>query len=250
MRILTIFILILLVNNSVNAQYCPPLVGKVGEIKRFHITGGYGVTSTYGDISENEEYGSAGTILVDYQFTKGVLIGLESQFGTLISGSSQNANVMQSHNNYFAGGFRLSFFPFSFFSNKKVLTNYSSVILESLYLGVGSLYIINSYDYVYRDYNQPKTFGTIAGYNDIGEPIFRDRTRSLILPSMNVGCLIPLKSNMSQSGSLLSLVLNAQSNFSQDDELDGYTPYGSDGSLVEGKNDVYNFYSLGLRYSF
>ena len=67
------------------AQYCPPLSGKVGETKRFHITAGYGITQLYGDVNENNAVGSSGTITVDYQFRKGLLIGIESQFGSLIT---------------------------------------------------------------------------------------------------------------------------------------------------------------------
>lgn len=250
MRILSFFILFFITTNLTYAQYCPPLVGKLGNDNKFHITAGYGITSTYGDVSENEEFGSAATILIDYQVKRGFLVGLESQFGSLISGSTQNNNVMQSHNNFFAGGFRITFSPYSFFSSKKILTSYSSAVLESFYIATGSLYVINSYDYVYRDLNDTKTYGPVSGRDENGNYVFRDRTRTLILPTLNAGTVFPLKSNTSVSGSFLSLVLNAQFNFGWNDLLDGYVPYNTDGTLHQGKNDVYNYYSLGLRYSF
>jgi hypothetical protein len=250
MRKLTIILFSIIIGNVASAQYCPPLSGKTGEILKFHVTAGYGVTRLYGEVNQNEKYGSAGTILADYQIRKGLMVGLESQFGSLSAGSKQNNNVLETHNNYIAGGVRLTFFPVGFFSKQKIIRNYSTVLLESMYLAVGSLYVVNNYDYVYRNVLDGRTYGEIAGTDENDNPIFKDRTRTLILPSLNAGLLIPLNNPMSTSSSRISLVLNGQINFGNNDNLDGYVPRTDSGRVVEGKNDVYNFYSLGLRYSF
>lgn len=230
------------------AQYCPPLSGKVGDAKLFHVTVGYGITKLYGDVSANSALGSAGTITFDYQIKKGLFVGIESQFGSLRTEVSESADSKQSHNDYLAGGVRVSFHPFAFFSKNNYSRSYSDLLLESLYVGVGSLYVINNNDYIFRNVSDYSTYGVIEGYSNSGEPIFKDRTRTLILPSLNFGTVLPLNNqNMNRS---LSLVLMGQLNFGQNDFLDGYTPYDSTGKLIEGANDVYNFYSLGFRYSF
>jgi hypothetical protein len=232
------------------AQYCPPLSGKLGETKRFHITAGYGITQLYGDVHNNNAIGSSGTITVDYQIKKGLLIGVESQFGSLITEVINSDNPKQSHNDYMAGGFRVIMHPFSFFSKKSYLRSFKDVILESLYVGVGSLYIINHYDYIYHNPANYSTYGMVEGYDNSGLPIFKDRTRTLILPSMNLGAVLPLNNQLTSNGPALSLVINSQFNMGQNDVLDGYTPYSINGNPSKSANDFYNFYSLGLRYSF
>ena len=252
MRIFAVIFFSFIFFAPVYAQFCPPMSGKVGEKKLFHITAGFGITKLYGDLGDNDALGSAGTILVDYQVKKGLFVGIESQFGRLLTEASDNfnANAKQSHNNYMAGGFRVTFHPFGFFANKKYLQSYTDVLLESLYVAAGSLYIINNYDYVYRNLNDFSTYGDIAGRDNNGDIIFSDRTRTLILPSLNVGTVLPLNNTLSNTGPVLSLVANAQVNFGGNDLLDGYTPYDGNGRLIPGNNDMYNFYSLGLRYSF
>ncbi len=250
MRILLIISLGICMPFFAFSQYCPPLSGKVGETKLFHITAGYGITKLYGDVKSNNAFGSAGTINLDYQIKKGLLIGLESQFGSLRTEVTNTADPRQSHNDYMAGGLRVLIHPFSFFSKNSYLRSYSDVLLESLYLGVGSLYIINHYEYIYHNVNDYSTYGMVKGFDSSGDPIFEDRTRTLILPSLNLGSSIPLNNQLLSSGPVLSLVVNGQFNFGRNDALDGYTPYGANGRLSQGKDDFYSFYSLGLRYSF
>jgi len=236
--------------NIVSAQFCPPLSGKLGETKKYHITAGYGITKIFGDVNQNTALGSAGTVAIDYQIKKGLLIGIESQFGSLRTEVSTTADPRQSHNNYFAGGLRLTMHPFGFFSRRNYLTSYGDVLLESLYVGVGSLIVSNKYDYIYHNVNDLSSYGMIKEFDSNDHPIFEDRTQSLIFPSVNIGAAVPLNNKMNNNGPILSLVINAQFNMSQNDVLDGYTPYGANGKVMQGANDFYNFYSLGIRYSF
>lgn len=237
--------------NVVSAQYCPPLSGKLGEFNSFHVTAGYGITKMYGDVGNNSALGSAGTIQLDYQFLRGLYIGLESQFGSLKTEVKSNAEPRQSQNNYIAGGIVLTAHPFALLSNKSYMhRSLIDNIVESIFVGVGSFYVVNNYDYVYRSITDLSTYGPIDSFDEDDDPIFKTRTRSLILPSLNVGSVIPLNQNTLSKTKMLSLVLKAQVNFGQNDVLDAYTPYGSNGRVIEAANDVYNFYSLGLRYSF
>lgn len=237
--------------NVASAQYCPPLSGKLGGYNSFHVTAGYGITKMYGDVGNNSALGSAGTIQLDYQFVRGLYVGLESQFGSLKTEVKSNADPRQSQNNYLAGGVVLTAHPFALLSNKKFIhRRLVDDIVESIFVGVGALYVINNYDYVYRSIIDLSTYGPIDSFDEDDDPIFKTRTRSLILPSLNVGSVIPLNQNSLSRSNMLSLVLKAQLNFGQNDVLDAYTPYGPNGIVVEAANDVYNFYSLGLRYSF
>lgn len=237
--------------NLVSAQYCPPLSGKLGEYNSFHVTAGYGVTKMYGDVSNNSDVGYAGTIQVDYQFFPGLYIGLESQFGSLKTNVNSNEDPRQSHNNYLAGGLVLTAHPFLLLSDTKVhRRQLIDVIVESIFVGVGSLYVVNNYDNIYRSLINYSTYGAIDHFDEDGDAVFKSRTRSLIFPSINVGSVIPLNQNSLTKSNILSLVLKAQMNFGRNDLLDGYTPYNSAAVRIQGQSDVYSFYSLGLRYSF
>lgn len=233
------------------SQYCPPLSGKLGEYSPFHVTASYGITKIYGDINSNSAIGSAGTIQLDYQFIRGLYIGIETQFGSLKTEVNSNAEPRQSHNNYFAGGFVLTAHPFQLAAKQSYMhRRLTDDILESFFVGVGSFYLINNYDYIYRNVNDKSTYGPVEAYDENQEPVFITRTRTLILPSLNVGTVIPLSPRTYHKSNLLSLVVKAQLNFGQNDLLDGYTPHDSNGRRIETADDVYNFYSLGLRYSF
>ncbi|MGN0003657.1 MAG: hypothetical protein ACI35V_09490 [Sphingobacterium composti] len=233
------------------SQYCPPTSGKLGEYSPFHVTAGYGITKMYGDINNNSAIGGAGTIQLDYQFIRGLYIGVETQFGSLKTEVNSNAEPRQSHNSYFAGGLVLTAHPFQLVAKRNYMhRKLADDILESFFVGVGSFYLINNYDHIYRNVNDPSTYGPIEDFDENQQPIFKTRTRTLILPSLNVGSVIPLTQRSYHNANILSLVVKAQFNFGQNDLLDGYTPYNSNGRVVEAENDVYNFYSLGLRYSF
>lgn len=252
MRLLLILSVLITTPLLAISQYCPPLSDKADGGRQFHITVGYGITRLYGDVNENNALGSAGTIKFDYSFIKGLYFGLESQFGSLKTDAINSAVPRQSDNDYIAGGVVATIHPFEFFSGKKYgRPTFGDLFAESLFIGVGALYVINNYDYIYRDVNNPSTYGVIEEVNEYGYPTFKERTRSLVLPSLNFGTAFPLNyQHNNYRGNVLSAVLKAQINFSGNDALDGYTPYNSDGTLINSANDVYNFYSLGLRYSF
>ena len=250
MRLFLITIFCVYCSTSIFAQYCPPLSGKIGEKKSFHITAGYGFTKMYGDISNNSALGSAGTIQVDYQLKKGLYVGVESQFGKLKTEVSSNADARQSINDYTAAGVVATIHPFELLAKRRShLQTATDVFLNSFFVGVGTLYVINNYDQVYRNFNDLSSYGPIEGYDENDDPIFHTRTRSLVLPSLNFGINVPLIYGYSNDY-MLSLVLKGQVNYAQNDVVDAYTPYDSQGVRIQGESDVYNFYSLGIRYSF
>lgn len=234
------------------SQYCPPLSGKADGGRQFHITAGYGITKLYGEVHNNNALGTAGTIKVDYSYIRGLYIGLESQFGALRTESINSGDPRESHNDYIAGGLVATLHPFEFFTDRKYSRpTFGDLFLESLFVGVGALYIINNYDYIYRDVNNLNTYGEIEEINEYGYPSFKERTRSFIFPSLSFGTALPLNYQYNNyRGNVLSVVLKGQINFAGNDLLDGYSPYTSEGNLAKSANDVYNFYSLGLRYSF
>lgn len=234
------------------AQYCPPLSGKADGGRQFHITAGYGITRMYGEVNDNNTLGKAGTVKIDYSYFKGLYFGLEAQFGSLLTRNMRGTDSRASHNDYLAGGLVATFHPFEFFLDRKFTRpTFSELFLESLFVGVGALYVVNNYDYIYRNVSNLGTYGEIEYIDEFGNPTFKERTNSFVFPSLNFGTALPLNYPYNNNGgNVLSVVLKAQVNFAGNDLLDGYLPYDTKRGALQSANDVYNYYSLGLRYSF
>ena len=251
MRLLLIITFLCINYFSVQAQkYCPPLSGKLGGIKKYHINAGFGVTKLYGDIEDKISRSTAGFLGFDYQLIKGLYIGVEGQMGALEQQWRNNTDPRRVRNEYLALGGLVTIHPVEVFSaNKRAFrSDFSQNIIESFFISVGTYGVINNYENIYRNLNDLRTIGPISSYDENGDPIFDDRSKSLMLPSVAAGLAIPINKGFGMKN-YVSLLIRGQFNFSNNEYLDGYVPYGNDGFAVQGKNDFYNYFSLGLRYS-
>ena len=244
---------------SVRAQlFCPTPYGKFnGDVKRYHITAGYGFTALYGDIDAEERYGNSGFIKFDYQIIKGIYVGVEGQTGILKNRGALGDRRFV-NNKYNAFGFVMTTHIFDLLLNDKNYSNnsFGENLLDGIYVGVGILGLRNNYKSIFRDEYDYKTNGPIERdnqgnflYDSNGKIIFKEKLNSITLPTLNFGVAIPLIDNL-RKDNYFSIVLNSQFNFNNNDELDGYIPYSADAKKVIGNKDFYNFYSAGLRYSF
>lgn len=251
----------ILVFFSANAQQgCPTPFGVQNELKRYHVAAGVGLTNLYGDIEDPNTLGRTFFVKGDYQIKRGLYAGIEAQYGSLKAVSSF-LDPREVTNNYLAGGINITFHPFEFFVARNASSqSLTHVIMDSFYVGVGILGILNNYKDVYRDENYgtpeylgpvpPGHYGPIESYDDQGIPIFKKKINSYTKPTVNVGLAVPINRRYSKSGSYWSALVNAQLNFANNDLLDGYMPYDADFNRIGTKNDMFSMYSLGARYSF
>lgn len=185
-------------------------------------------------------------------------------------------------NRYWAGSINATFYPYRFFVNERDLfkkSRFEQLILNGLYVGVGFGGVLNNYSeieretryqfdnpnydptdpaseqYHYYDLNPPELIngehemrqnGVDADGNPIMEPQYLTKTRSMLLPVVNVGLAVPLNKYYSHGPGYFSVVMNTQFNFANKDNLDGYIP----DVIGNNNNDMYNFTYLGIRYSF
>lgn len=245
----SLLLLFTCLSSTIFAQlYCPPVHGKQGD-KSFHISAGAGLTYLKGDINKPNTAGRAAFVRFDYTIMKGIDLGLEGQFGTL-EAIGDITDSREVKNKYRGGGIVATIYPFKLVSEKQYTSpSFGKTLKESFYIGVGILGIVNNYDSIYRDPNMPATYGPIAYYDDDDEPVFKERINSVTLPTLNVGFAVPINKQYSSNGRYWSILLNGQFNFANNDLLDGYMPYDANFDRIGTKNDMYSFYSLGLRYS-
>lgn len=235
--------------------YCPPIDAS-GKVSRIDITAGVGPTLLYGDIDNFSSNTGIGFVLKgDYNFYKGLYVGLEGQIGRLsVTGNNDPRFV---RNNYLAGSLHLTVYPYRMFVTERELLTKSSVhqfILHGLYVGVGIGGILNRYEDVYRVDDSVPSSGIFNGphiINEDGEKEWLSSARDVLFPVVNVGLAVPFNKYSSRSRGYFSGVGNLQFSFSQGEDLDGYDPRLPDGSrLPDWRNDMYLFSYLGLRYSF
>lgn len=251
MRLFIAFLLTTLSLTSVAQSYCPPLYGKLGNVSRYHITAGYGLTKLYGDIQENVGTGSAAYLQFDYLLKKGLLIGIEGRFGSLITDSERYGENRHSRNEFKSFGFVFTFHPVAFFNGESyTVPSLMGTMAEALFVDFGWHRLSNHYQDIYRNPAAPDSYGPIDSYDENGDPIFSTKSKSTVFPSLSFGFAIPLNKGYNIKGRYISIVPKMQLNFGVDDKIDGYTPYGWNGRPNDSKGDMYNYYSLGVRYSF
>lgn len=236
---------------------CPDPFGRTNSINRFHIGAGVGLTQLKGDREMSNAFGIGGYLNADYQIINGLFAGLRSQFGTLKMAKTNNdSRFIESRYVGFGAGFLIH--PFMMIygqdDHRRGGVSIGKDLLTSFYLGADILNVTNNIKSIYR--GNPvanNAYGPVDHYDGSGNPVFKDKVNALILPALNIGIAPILNKNKSQSRNkknYMSLVLNAQFNFANNDDLDGYTPYDQNRNRIDEKNDFYSFYSLGLRYSF
>ncbi len=87
--------------------------------------------------------------------------------------------------------------------------------------------------------------------NLVAEKQFKNKTRDFLFPVVSAGLAVPLNKYSSYyRAGYYSLVVNTQFTFSRGEDVDGYDPVAADGTTASKYNDMYNFTSLGVRYTF
>lgn len=242
---------------------CPPPFGKKSGKSSsgdgaFQLTLGAGLTDLKGDIPKANSFGIGTYLNLDYRFYKGVYAGLRSQFGSLkAKGSNFDVREMDSRYLGFGAGFYVHPFELILSSNSsRQSESIGRDILEAFYVGADVLYVSNTIKSINRNNLIDNSFyGPIKYYNNNGVPIFKNTVTSLMLPSVNVGfapALNKIRDNRRVNGNktIYRLVFNAQFNYGNNDDLDGYVAYDKNMKSISKGNDKYNFYSLGLRITF
>ncbi|MCI0919828.1 hypothetical protein [Sphingobacterium rhinopitheci] len=255
--IITILLCLVVVSFAKSQPGCPSPFAKTDEtMKRFQIGIGGGLTALKGDRKSANAMGTAGYFNFDYQFVRGLYAGLRMQLGSLKM-SPVNYDYRESDARYFGYGAGVLIHPIELINgadNRRRATSMARNLVKDFYIAVDVLNVSSRFNSVYRDLSDYNSYGPIEGNDADGVPIFKNRVTSLMLPSLNIG-LAPVLNSRTQTNSsgkknVIRLVLNAQFNFANNDELDGYTPYDQNMNRISEENDRYNFYSLGLRYSF
>jgi len=257
MKTLSLFLFCLLLIEYGYAQpNCPsPFSGKKSKStvsNRYQIGLGLGFTNLKGDRKNANSWGTAGYLNLDYQLIEGLYIGARSQYGSF-SMAPINGDPRQLDSRYFGLGGGVMLYPLVLMNmGDSRSADYSPGIrfLRSLYLGADILQVSNKFNTIYR---APalggNSYGPIDHFDSNGMPVFKEKVKSTMLPSLNIG-LAPILNKNSSSAHTFRLVFNAQFNFANNDELDGYTPIDSNNEKISLGNDFYSFYSIGLRYSF
>ena len=268
-----------------NAQTlkCPPVDRYGNANQKFDLTVGAGPTFLYGDINHETNVGYAGALKLDYKLYKGLYIGLEGQLGRLTARG--NDNVLDpdwdprfvENQFYVTGLLNATVYPYRFLVNERDLfraTGIEKYVLNGFYVGIGAGAIFNNYAKIQRgttfryrasdgtEIVQEIPEGIVNGpyelverYDEAGNLVatkqFKSKSKDILFPVLNAGLAVPLNkySSYYRSG-YYSLVVNTQFTFSQGEDIDGYDPLTSDGASASKYNDMYNFTSLGIRYTF
>lgn len=239
---------------------CPP-TGKIENNGRINITLGVGPTLLFSDINNGRNMGVGGVLKAEYQIYKGIFAGLEGQVGILNSYGknydNENFEIDYANrdprfvkNYYITGNINLTVYPGLFFVDESRdfrKPSISTLIGRGLYAGVAFGGIMNQYDKLYRDFDNPYTVGEFER-GPAGEMRYRTPTQDFMWPILNLGLSMPLNKYSTYARGYWSMVLNIQQAFSTGDQLDGYrTRRPTEGSY---KTDSYNFTYLGLKYTF
>lgn len=256
MRSLTLFLFLVLTQVTFAQRY--NAYNYCSESNKFNISVSPGITYLYGDIDKSKNFGTAMVFKLDYSVYKGVYLGVEGQFGSIKANNSE-LDRRSLDNNYQAAGFFVTVHPFELLfdsSNKNYATrnSFTTRLKNSVYVGVGILGLRTQYGSIYRDPNNPGTFGPLELTRDENGQtvsVYANETRSITLPSINAGIALPIAKSLKPfSDNYFSILLNGQFNFVNSDEFDGYIPYNSEMERINTRNDMFSLYSLGLRYSF
>ncbi len=242
-----LFMLFLLMTGTVlyGQLKCPPIFGS-NAVREFHLTAGGGVTHLYGDIDKPGTLGFGAYGRADMTIIKGLTLGGEGQIGSLEAVASVE-DPRELYTNYFNLSTGITVYPFEMADRRRLhKLTFGQKVARGFYAGVSVGYMRNYHRANnMRDLNNPATYGPPATSNVAIDKKFKERTSSLLLPVLNAGFAIPFRNNLFKRGGYWSAVVNAQLNFSNNDDTDGYVPM----IPANKQNDYYSFYSLGLRYS-
>ncbi|MEE1946313.1 outer membrane beta-barrel protein [Pedobacter sp. KR3-3] len=191
---------------------------------RLSVGGGAGTTLAYADLKK-KTYAFAGYGVIDYYTTPYVSFGLEIQKGELAGGDVQyDINHRQFINSYLSGSLNLKVQLGEF------LTGYDrrNIFLNSirgLYLGAGIGGIRNK----------------LSNVRYYGDDVFpgEDQSTEMIVPvNLGINFYIPDQWDRDR----LVINFNLQSTMAMGEGMDGYSS--------SNKNDIYTYFSVGVRYNF
>ncbi len=198
----------------------------LGQTNFFRLSagGGAGTTLAYADLKK-KTYAFAGYGVIDYYTTPYVSFGLEIQKGELAGGDVQyDENHRQFINSYLSGSLNLKVQLGEF------LTSYNrrNIFLNSirgLYLGAGIGGIKNK----------------LSNVRYYGDNIFpgEDKSTEVIVP-INLGINFYIPDQWGRDR--LAINFNLQSTMAMGEGMDGYSS--------SNKNDIYAYFSVGVRYNF
>lgn len=199
--------------------------------QKLSLGAGLGATHSFTDVQKSD-FAWAGYGTLDYYFTPFFSLGGEIQKGEIAGGDVHtDPNQRQFINTYTSATFNGKIALGAFIDYERS-TFYR--LIKDLYVGAGAGIIRNNMKSVVR--YQPDT-----GYEFPG----KNSSNDLVFP-VNIGINYYFKSN--NGIPKLALNINFQSNVTFGEGLDGY-----DDSPIKFENnnpDIYNFYSIGLRYHF
>ncbi|MGY4383454.1 hypothetical protein ACVWYN_000473 [Pedobacter sp. UYP24] len=199
--------------------------------QKLSLGAGFGTTHSFTDLQKHD-FGLAGYGTLDYYFTPFFSIGGELQKGEIVGGDiNTDPHERQFINSYATATLNGKVALGTFINYER---NSFSNAIKDLYIGAGAGLVHNKMKSVVR--YQPST-----GYKFPG----MDRSYNLVFP-VNLGINFYFRSN--DGVPRLALNINLQSNVTIGEGLDGY-----DDSSIIFKNtnpDIYNYYSVGLRYHF
>jgi len=197
---------------------------------RLSAGGGGGGTYSFTDVKKGN-FGFAGYGTLDYHFTPFITTGLEFQMGIIKGGDI----VKDPHNREFTNAYKSVTLNAKFRAGEFTNFYYNDFLnyTKGFYLGTGVGLIGNNMNKIVR-YKGTHTFP--------GE----DKSTNIVIP-LNVG--IDFYFPDSWGNIRYTLNVNYQANITTGEGLDGY----NDPSYAGFKNvnpDIYNFLSIGFKYSF
>lgn len=195
------------------------------------IGGGAGATQSFADLAK-QDFGLAGYGTFDYNFTPFLSLGVEGQMGEINGGDVYtDPNYRQFINRYktFTINGKVSLGALIDYGR----TGFSNVI-KGLYVGAGAGIVMNKMRFVVRE--KPDDGYIFPGL---------DSSKDLLVP-LNLGINFNFADRYGYYK--YSLNVNYQSNITLGEGLDGYDD--SARRFKNGSPDIYNFFSIGLRYHF
>lgn len=195
------------------------------------IGAGAGLTQSFADLAKHD-FGLSGYGTFDYNFTPFLSLGFEGQVGEVNGGDVfTDPNSRQFINSYKA-------FSLNGKLSLGALINYGrtgfSNVIKGLYAGAGAGIIMNKMRFVVRE--KPED-----GYIFPG----KDSSKDLMIPlNLGINFNFPDRYGYYKFG----INVNYQSNITLGEGLDGYDD--SPLKFKSGNPDIYNYFSVGLRYHF
>lgn len=201
---------------------------------KLSLGGGAGGTYTFADVKGSFAY--AGVVNLDYHFTPFITAGLEAQMGLLKGGDRNTGHQREFTNAYkavmFNAKFRAGEFTDFYYSD---FLNYT----KGFYIGTGLGMIKNHMnEIVVSKINPDGSYHTF--------PLADDKPNFMVPINLGIDFYFP-----DGWGDIRYIFnINYQTNFTFGEGLDGYDDTKTFRKAVGSAPDMYNFLSVGFKYTF